>query len=349
MHNSFSIKEQVEKYVSLQQGLLDYDHGWTLSTSGLLNIYNDLIESDFERIIKHGIPIKSVQFALRFSVNEKTLKLLNDAVFVSQDEALFRVILNGCGAFDDLNFLKHLPNLKGFGFRAMDKVDISPIVDFVKLKNLGLAGGNISLKAIEGYKSLTSFGFGDKIKNLEVISSFSNLENLGVSGKNLKNLEFIVPLKNLKRISFSLGGTSKLNELSKVANLEDVDIWRTRKLTIEDLTPLNEISGLKVLKLRQLPNITHFNWLQNPSLQCLFIQNLKGLKSYETLKNIHTKTLIISDKLDETKIESIGHLNNIESIQINKWYLEKYAHLFSKLTNKDKITEMELQYLMLEY
>lgn len=346
MHDSFSIKSQIENSPALKSGTKDYDDFWTLDLAGILNIYGNLTESDLERINNNKTQIILVQFARQFPVNEPTLQLLNDTIFSKDKSTRLRTTFNGHGAFNDLQFLKFLSNLKCFGFSAFYKIDLSPIRDYVELSDFGIGGYNISLVPIEGYKHLTSFGFGDKIKDTKIISTFSNLENLGISSQNLKSLDFILPLKKLKRISFSLGGTVEFNDLSLSKNIEDIDIWRTKKLELEHLVPLNKIQKLKILKLRELPRIGNFDWLQNPSLQTLVIQELKGLKSFDSLKGQkNIKTLVIKDRLDKTKIMSLGNLDNIESIQVYKWYLDNHSNDFSMLPNRDNIKEIELEYL----
>jgi len=92
--------------------------------------------------------------------------------------------------------------------------------------------------------------------------------------------------------------------------------------------------------------LKNFNWLENPSLQTLVIEELKGLKTYETLedkKNI--KTLILKDRLDKNKIASLGKLSHIDSIQVYKWYLDNETEAFALLPNAEKIRENDIQYL----
>lgn len=348
MNDSFSIKGLIESSPGLGSGTIDYDHHWTVGFGGVLNIYGNLSEEDVLRIANYKSQIGHVQFARKFYVHENTLRNLNDTVFLSDKLIHLRETFNGFGAFDDLQHLMHLPNLKSYGFSSFQKIDLSPIKEYVELTNFGLGGYNISLKAIEGYKHFKSFGLGDKIKDFKIISSFINLENLGISSQNLKNLDFILPLKNLRKISFSLGSTVAFDDLVLLESLEELGIWRTKQLEIEHLIPLNKITNLKILKLQELPRITNFSWLDNSSVTTLVIENLKGLKTYESLKhNQHIKTLVIKDgRLDRDKILSIGKLNNIEDIQVYKWYLENKSDSFSILPNYDKIKEMELKYLL---
>jgi hypothetical protein len=346
MKDRFSIKDQIESSPALKSAKIDYDHSWTLDRGGILNIYDNLDIGDFERITKHNLKIDLVQFSRQFNVDVQTLQLLNSNIFLKDSSTHFKEVFNGYGSFNDLHFLKHLPDLKSFGFGAFYKIDISPIKDYVQLTDFGLGGYNIPLKPIEGYKHFKSFGFGEKIKDTKIISTFLHLENLGISSQNFKSLDFILPLQYLKRISFSFGGTVIFNDLVSIKSLEELDIWRTRKLEVEHLIPINDIQNLRTLKLRELPRIENFNWLENPSLQTLVIEELKGLKSYETLENKkNIKTLILKDRLDKDKISSLANLSNINSIQVYKWYLDNEAEAFALLPNAEKIREIDIQYL----
>lgn len=345
MRDDFSIKSQIESSPALKSGTKDYDDFWSLGLAGVLNIYGNLTEDDVLKIKNNG-PIAQVQFGRKFNVDKQTLRLLNEAIFDSDNFTLLRTTFNGFGAFDNLLFLKHLSNLKSFGFAAFSKIDLTPIRDYVELSDFGLGGCNIPLKPLENYGHITSFGFGEKIKDLEIISSFKNLECLAISSQNLKSLEFILPLKKLKKISFALGGTIALDDLSLSENLEEIDIWRTKKLEMAHLAPLNDVRNLKYLKLRELPRIHDFHWLQNPSLQTLVIEELKGLKTFDSLKSVkNVKTLVIKSRLDKAKILSLGELTNFDSIQIYKWYLDNQFESLARLPNWGKIKEIEAVYL----
>jgi len=345
MRDDFSIKNQIESSPALKSRTKDYDDFWTLDFAGVLNINDNLIEADVLRIKNNGL-INQIQFGRKFNVDEQTLRLLNDAILNSNNLTLLRTTFNGFGAFNDLQFLKHLSNLKSFGFAAFSKIDLTPIKDYVELSNFGLGGYNIPLKPIEDNSHITSFGFGEKIKDLEIISSFKNLESLAISSQNLKSLEFIEPLKKLKKLSFSFGGTIAFDDLSLSENIADIDIWRTKKLEMAHLAPLNDVRNLKCLKLRELPRIHDFHWLRNPSLQTLVIEELKGLKTFDSLKSVkNVKTLVIKSRLDKAKILSLGGLTNFESIQIYKWYLDNQFKSLARLPNWDRIKEIEAIYL----
>jgi hypothetical protein len=82
---------------------------WALTTGGVLNIYDDLSEADEDTLDEQDFVL--VQFARRFAVRAPTLEVVNRLLEARPDAAL-RLVLNGYGAFDDLDFLARLPYLR---------------------------------------------------------------------------------------------------------------------------------------------------------------------------------------------------------------------------------------------
>jgi hypothetical protein len=322
-----------------------YSKSWILTVGGILNIYGDIHAQELACKV-NAKDIRQIQFARKFNVSPETLETLDSEILSLNKEVHLREVFNGYGAFNDLEFLKYLPNLKSFGFGVCYDLDLSPIRKFVQLENFGLGGRNISLKELRGYQSITSFGFGDKVKDYDSISTLLNVENINIGGHNLKTLNFLFHLKKLKRLSFSLGGTTAFEELQNLEKLEELDIWRTRKIEIENLIPINSIEKLKILKLRELPRIDTLNWICNNSLDTLLIQEMKGLKSFESISKIgNINTLVIKDNLDFNKIKSLQSLDNVKEIQIYQGYLDSKKYIIDDKL-KPKLKGIELRYLI---
>jgi hypothetical protein len=104
------------------------------------------------------------------------------------------------------------------------------------------------------------------------------LERLTINGQNLKSLTFLKPLPSLRSLSFVLGSTRRFADLPDLPRLDGLLIWRTRKLEIDDLLPLNQISSLRRLVLSELSRITSLDWLTNSSLHLLELEKMKGLR-----------------------------------------------------------------------
>lgn len=322
-------------------GTKAFGKSWILTCGEILNIYGNIQDGDFEEKIDTK-KLKSIQFARKFVVNENTFRKLNNSLLSNQN-LQFSMTFNWCGAFNDLQFLKHLPELKNFNFDTFSKIDVAPIRDYVQLNHLGLAGYNISLQPIEANPHFRSFGLGEKIKDFKTISSFSQLEKLTITGQSLKNIDFISPLKKLKQISFRFGGTKFFDDLATVESLEELEIWRTRQLEVEHLVPLNKIKNLRILKLRELPRIAHMNWFNNPTVETLVLDGLKSLKTFDSLKEMpHLKKLVIINWIDDNGLLSLHKLDNVNNIQI----FEEYLGQVSMFDNHLKFSRIDFKYLL---
>jgi len=310
-----SIREMIEASPALRQSTLDFGESWALTTSGVLNVYGDLPSSDVQRIA--GLRVAQIQFARRFPVSERTLRLINDHILAGQPGAHLRETLNGFGAFDDLGFLEHLPLLRSLGVNAFHDLDVSPIRKHVALEALGIGGHRISLQPIRGYESLTSFGLGEKVKDLGSVSTFQNLRSISIMSQSLPTLAFLRPLGKLTSLSFGLGGTRNFRELTDLGCLEELSLWRTLKLESEHLHPLNGVRNLHRLHLHELPRIRSLDWLTNPTVRTVEIEAMRGLRDYGSLRDLpNLETLIIKNPVDAAALASLRSSRSLKEVRV---------------------------------
>ena len=307
----------------LREGLADYDGTWMLLAGGVLNIYGNLDRHDGDRIGGNDRLVQ-IQFARKFEVLDSTLRHINDCVLTQHPQAHLRETFNGHGAFDNLDHLEHLPNLRSLGFLGSHAVDLMPVRSHGAIEYLGAGGLGTSLEPLNGQKHLMSFGWYDRLKHTEVIATFPDLERLGIVSQRLKDLSFLAPLQRLRSLSFSLGGTRNFSDLPGFPALEELSIWRTRKLEIEELLPINEIRGLRRLALGELPRITTFDWLTNPSIRLLELERLKGLHPYESLSGLPgLETLVLRDTFTATQIAELALLPALKTLFVHDYPLNK--------------------------
>lgn len=250
-------------------------------------------------------------------MSHATLQLLNDHVLARHPQAGLSETLNGFGAFDDLGFLAQLPRLRSLRVNGNHAIDLRPIRSHGALEHLGVGGLGTSLSPLQGYERLRSFSFGERIKHHETVGTFSNLERLTINGQNLKSLTFLKSLPSLRSLSFVLGGTKRFADLPDLPSLEELSIWRTRKLEMDDLLPLNQIGSLRRLVLSELPRITTLDWLMNSSLHLLELEKMKGLRSYASLAGLPSlKTLILREEVTEGHVVELARLGSLEEIYV---------------------------------
>ena len=128
------------------------------------------------------------------------------------------------------------------------------------------------------------------------------------------------------------------NNVAQIARL-----WRTRQLEVEHLVSLNKIKNLRVLKLRELPRITRMNWFNNPAVETLVLNGLKGLQTFDSLKGISTlKKLVIINWIDNNGLLSLQKLNNVNNIQV----FEEYLGQVSEFDNHEKFSKIDFKYIL---
>jgi hypothetical protein len=317
------VDELLRRNPELRLNLTAHGGTWMLLAGGVLNIYGDLDRADAERIGTQA-KLTLIQFALQFDISNATLQLLDDPVLARHPQASLREVHNGCGPFDDLEFLAQLPRLRSLNVGGNHAIDLRPIRSHGALEHLGVGGLGTSLMPLQGYERLRSFGFSERVKHHETVGTFTNLEALTINGQSLKSLAFLRPLQRLRSLSFVFGGTRNFGDLPDLSRLEALSIWRTRKLEIEDLLPLNEIKGLQSLVLSELPRITSLDWLTSPSLRLLELENMKGLRSYASLAGLPTlETLILRDKVTASHIGELASLGALKEAYVYEGYLQE--------------------------
>jgi Leucine-rich repeat (LRR) protein len=168
------------------------------------------------------------------------------------------------------------------------------------------------------------FGWFERLKHVETIASIPNLETLGIVGQRLTDLSFLAPLRRLRSISFRIGGTRNFADLPGFPALEEVSVWRTPKLEIEHLLPVNQIARLKRLVLSELPRITTLDWLTNPFLRLLDLDRLRGLHSYASLEGLPgLETLVLRGKFTADNIAELSRLPNLKTLYVHEYPLKR--------------------------
>lgn len=339
-----SLEEEIKGMIAgspaIQSTTQAHGKSWMLTCGGVLNIYGN---TPLEELAQALVPadVRQIQFARKFAVSDVTLHAIDATILRPNPTALLRTTFNGHGAFDDLTFLKHLPHLGTLGVGTFNRLDLSPIVEYTQLKDLGLGGYNLNLSPLVGYEPLESFGFGDKVKDYVSISKIPNLKQLAIGGQKLRSLTFLRELAKLERLSFSFGGTTQFEDLPALDTLVELDLWRTRMLEAEHLEPLNRIPRLASLSLRELPRIKTLEWLQSPTLKKLLLEDMRGLRTYDSLINLpHLDALVIKTALTPQQLQSLESLGNVSTIFLYQHHINAHAEYLSHSPLKEKISPL---------
>lgn len=252
-----------------------YSDNFALTIGGVLNIYYDLTNEECELILS-AQRFNQIQFA-GDKLNDKTLHHINEILLPSRKDICLRVVINGHGAFNDLDFLSKLPNLKNLTVDLFKSNEVDKINKYLTLEELAIGTHRVSLKPIIQQTSLKKLFVFAKPKDIEVIGQMPWLENLTFSMQTLKSLDFLLPLINLKELHFKLGGTKNLFDLPKIGKIEKLSFLWVRQLMIENLLPINEMKYLKELSFDTQAHLTDLDWLKDRSIKTEII-NCKNFR-----------------------------------------------------------------------
>ena len=281
---------------ALQADALDHAGTWVLSRGGVLNVYGPITAADARRIGAHrNVDLLQLVTDYTKASAPGQLRLFDEHVVVRHPRLALRITLNGCGAFDDLAFLEHLPHLRGLRVDGNHALDLSPIRRFVALDTLGVGGLGTSLRPLEGYPSLKDLFVHERIKDVETIGTLRNLRALTIGGRSPGELGFLVPLLKLRSIGFQMVAPKRFADLCALPALTELRVWRTRMLDARALTPINRIARLDKLVLEELPRITSLGWLRSETLRTLVLDQMTGLRSVKALAGLPALRRLVVD------------------------------------------------------
>lgn len=270
-----SVRQMIESSPALTSTTPVYTDNFALTIGGVLNIYYDLTKEDCDLILG-AERFNQIQFA-GDKLNDKTLHYINEVLLPSRQNICLRVVINGYGAFNDLNFLSKLPNLRNLTADLFKTDEIETINKYLRLEVLAIGTHKVSLKPIVQQTGLKKLFVFDKPKNIEVIGQMPWLQNLTFSMQTLQGLDFLIPLSNLKELHFKLGGTKNLVDLPNIGKIEKLSFMWVRQLMIENLLPINEMKHLKELSFDTQAHLTDLDWLKNKSIKTEII-NCKNFR-----------------------------------------------------------------------
>lgn len=260
-----SVKEMIEGSPALKSGTTLYSDNFTLDFGGVLNIYNDLTESDCKSIQSKN-KLRQIQFARSFNVSDHTFGLINSYFLAAAIGPTLLFTLNGYGAINDLACLSKLSNVKSLTVDMFKNNQLDKINQFTRLKKLGL-GGSISIKPITEQNELEELFLFEKLKDIEVIGEMKNLKKITFSKMTLKNLDFLTNLGNLKELHFMLGSAANYDKLPEIGKIEKLSFTWVRQLTSQHLLPINKMPFLKELKFDTQAHLTDLDWLKNKTIK----------------------------------------------------------------------------------
>ena len=172
--------------------------------------------------------------------------------------------------------------------------------------------------------------------DLADISELKNLRELsidaGSDNSTLKNLSLLSSLTNLEELT--LGGPS-LQDLSPLANMDRLDKLVLTGDSITDITPLKSLKQLTQLSLyannlRDISSLSSLNNLSHLVIKSRAMLNLEALSSLTNLEGLEISQCSVND------IKPIGNLTNLISLELMGMELQDISPL-SKLKKLENL------------
>jgi hypothetical protein len=173
-----------------------------------------------------------------------------------------------------------MPRLKslGIGIFHLETFDFLSLVNpnLTELYLSATKSSKPSLKMLERFRGLKLLYLEGQQKNIDVIASLSELEELTMRSITLKSLSIVRALPKLWSLDLKLGGTKDLAELQGLDNLKYLELWKI--LGLDDISVIESLYGLQSLFLQDLPRVTRLpSFLRLHKLRRVTIENLKNL------------------------------------------------------------------------
>lgn len=180
----------------------------------------------------------------------------------------------------DLSFLRHYPFLSGFQvdvFLLESTEGIECLPDSLEYFGFGQTKSkSISLNFLRRFSRLKHLHLESHTKNIDAISTLSNLEQLTLRSITLPDLTLLLPLRHLWSLEIKLGGTKDLRLLPELGSLKYLELLMIKGL--QDLSVIAEITTLQNLFLQLLKNVTALPSFRNLShLRRVTLDTMKGL------------------------------------------------------------------------
>lgn len=273
-------------------------------SKGRLEINNKLSEEEVYELLAYK-DLEIIQFSK--PVDHYTLELLNNILFSERDDVELRIY----GAYNrDLSFLSILDNVSRLTLDCIvgEVTNLDTITQLNKLKELHIGIFNLDsfeilnhvpdslesitlgqtqskkpdLSVLERFSNLKQIYIEGHIKNIDVIGSLNQLEDVTLRSITIKNIEFLTSLKKLSSLDIKLGGIKDFSAIEGMGNIQYLELCLIRGL--KDLSFISSLSGLQSLFLQSLKNVEVLPAFKGLSkLKKIHFEDMKGLKDISSL------------------------------------------------------------------
>ena len=197
----------------------------------------------------------------------------------------------------DLSFLKFYKGIKAIRIYLPGITDIKPILHLAdSLENLQLGelkDKKISYDLLGNLSNLNYLSVVRQPKGLDSIKRIPKLTALALTGYSVDKLPFLNDLQKLRRLYIGFGTSKNIDTISKLENLEELDILWVKQLA--DISAISKLTSLTKLKIEDEKQITALPDLsQLKQLKNIRLMNISSLEDISSLTNSFVNEFIIT-------------------------------------------------------
>ncbi|CAL6011213.1 receptor-like_protein [Hexamita inflata] len=279
----------------------------------------------------------------------KELSIFNEREYDQDEKQTQRLNMQ----IDDLE----LENLEVLDLHNSVKNDqLYNLAKFKKLHTLDVSFNNVDLTHIHIAKSLTKLTMVScGLKNINLISSLVNLEELDISLNEDLDLSPLYKIDSLTKLSVCSCGLKNIHQIVQLTNLEVLDISSNKLQTIDSIGQLVnlkelDISGNKKLDINPLKNLVGLIKLDMRNCALTQLSALQPLFNLQTLDLSYNPNIIITElkylkKLKHLNLASCNFVSvyvlrplmNLEELDISDNKILYLDAAFNQMTKLEKL------------
>ena len=247
--------------------------------------YSNSLKTKSRKLINEIIIKKRPDIAIRIFgfYGKNKICDLNQVVDYVDVKRLWIDCMHDAIKLDAISNLKNITELQ-IGIFNNDSFDILARVpdSITKLSLWATRSKKPSLKYLTRFRNLQELSLEGHSKHIEVINELTHLKSLMLRSISTSDLSYISKLNNLEYLDVKLGGIKNFDILRELPKIKYLELWQVRG--INDLSFISDMESMQYLFLQSLPNVRSLPDLSKlRKLRRIYIDNLKGLHDFRNV------------------------------------------------------------------
>jgi hypothetical protein len=258
--------------------------------------------------------VTSVQFSEPLSDGD--FKRLAAALEGRQDVSLRAYDATAHG-LSNVDFLSYFPNIRKLSIELWALTNLDGFQAVHELDELTFgwtATKKHSLSFLAKFASLRRLHLEQHRKDIEVVAGLPNIEELLLRSITLPDVKLLARLPKLRRLEIKLGGTSNLQDLGALTQLEYLELWLIRGL--RDTSFFSGLVSLRALFLQALKHVTSLPSLRGlPKLRGVYLETMPGITDLQPIADAPSLERLFLVDMPKLTVEAFHCLVGHPSLQ----------------------------------